>query len=488
MASAAKEPMATATALEVGKEFLTYINSTPTPFHLVTESARRLQAAGFQELSESESWHGQLVPGGKYFYSRNVSTIVAFTVGHQYDKGTSGFKVVGAHSDSPVLKLKPVTQKSKSNFIQVAVECYGGGLWHTWFDRELTLAGSVIVETASGYERRLVHIQKPILRVPSLCIHLQSAAEREGFAPNKETHLQPILALVESELNGVEGADNGVEGADTRHAPLLLQLLAEELKVEPSAIKDLELSLCDAVPGQIWGARDEFISSPRIDNQVHCYAALTALLAHSTALATDADISVIVCFDHEECGSQSAVGAGGPIMQEAILRTSLALGANQEEQMIAIRKSFLISADVAHALHPNYSSKHDDNHQPALNKGMVIKTNDNQRYATNSETGFFVRQMARHAGVPVQEFMVRNDCPCGTTIGPIIAGNTGLRTCDVGIPSLSMHSIRETIGVQDVSTCLGLFACFFKDFRKLDQQCLFEGALRCLPCKVDAAM
>merc|ERR1719228_759853 len=329
-----------------------------------------------------------LTQGGKYFYHRNRSTLVAFTVGGQYKPGGE-FKIIGAHTDSPVLKVKPVSAKTAHGYVQVAVECYGGGLWHTWFDRDLGLAGCVIVDNqAGGFERRLVNIRRPILRVPSLCIHLQTPEERLKFAPNKETHLQPILAMVEESLNKED---------KSRHCPALLSLLATELGVEATHIQDLELSLCDTQPGAIWGLGNEFLSSPRLDNQVHCYTGLSALLDHAQDITADTGISMLCCFDHEEVGSDSAVGAGSPIMSEAISRVLGCFDSSDEMLKVTIRKSFLVSADVAHAIHPNYHEKHDKNHGPLLNKGTVIKTNSNQRYATNAETGFLLRELARRA-------------------------------------------------------------------------------------------
>jgi len=450
------------------QQLLSFIHAAPTPFHLVSEAERRLDEAGFTRLEERDAWtkKGQVERGGKYYYNRNRSTLVAFTVGELYQPGGE-FKVIGAHTDSPVLKVKPVSARTAHGYLQVAVECYGGGLWHTWFDRDLSLAGCVILDNkAGGFQRRLVRIARPVLRVPSLCIHLQSAEERGKFAPNKETHLQPVLSMVQESLNKEEGLDG-------RHCPALLALLAEELGVEPAQIKDLELSLCDTQPGATWGLAQEFLSSPRLDNQVHCYTGLAALLDHSRDLSQDTGVSMLCCFDHEEVGSDSAVGAGSPIMAEAISRVTACFDPSDEMLKVTIRKSFLVSADVAHAIHPNYSEKHDKNHGPLLNKGTVIKTNSNQRYATNAETGFLLRELARRADAPVQEFVVRNDCPCGSTIGPIISARVGIRTVDLGVPSLSMHSIRETMGVEDVATNARLFATFYREFGALDQSCEF---------------
>jgi len=465
-------------------ELKDYLDRAPTPFHLCAESVKLLASNGFKELNEAEPWSkkGLVQPGGKYYYTRNMSTIVAFCVGGDFEAG-GGFHVVGAHTDSPVLKLKPCSKKSASGYLQVAVETYGGGLWHTWFDRELTLAGCVIVADGKGFKKRLVHIKRPILRVPSLCIHLQSAGERESFAPNKETHLQPILSMIENVLNKTDdsNSDSKANDADPRHCSDLCLLLAEELGCSTNDIKDFELTLCDTQPCQIWGLQNEFLSSPRLDNQVHCFTSVKALVQHATGdVSKDKAISMICCFDHEEVGSESACGAGSPVMQEAIERIGGCFSKGDAEmQKVSIRRSFLISADVAHAIHPNWAGKHDTGHTPLLNKGTVIKTNDNQRYATNSVTGFMLREIARQAGTAVQEFVVKNDCPCGTTIGPIISAKTGIRCVDVGVPSLSMHSIRETIGVADVTNSVDLFATFFKHFRSLDDSCSFE---MCEPC------
>jgi len=457
-----RRKMATATGL------IDFIDASPTPFHMVEKAATMLTGAGFTKLDERQSWSGNIVAGGKYFYSRNKSTIVAFTVGSQYTPGGE-FKVIGAHTDSPVLKLKPITKKSAHGYIQIGVECYGGGLWHTWFDRDLTLAGCVILDNLKGgFERKLLHIKKPLLRVPTLCIHLQSAEERKAFGPNKETNIVPIIGLVESNLNAESNS------TDDRHSPVLLNLLAQELGCEPSQIRDLELTLTDTQPGAVWGVSDEMLSSPRLDNQSHCYTGLMALLEHSQQLEQDSGVSMLICFDHEEIGSESAQGAGSPVMSEALSRVLGCFDTSDEMLRVTVRKSFLISADVAHAIHPNYPEKHEKNHQPVLNQGTVIKTNQNQRYATNAETGFIIRELARRAEVPIQEFVVRNDCPCGSTIGPIVSGKVGIRTVDLGLPSLSMHSIRETMGVQDVVSNTKLFSMFYKDFANLDKACDFN--------------
>eukprot|EP00035_Acanthoeca_spectabilis_P023206 m.448277 g.448277 ORF g.448277 m.448277 type:complete len:479 (+) comp19637_c0_seq1:1245-2681(+) len=455
------------------RDFCKYIDSTPSPFHLVSASAARLDAAGFIRLSEGDNWADKIKPGTKAYYDRNGSTLVAFAVGEKYTAGGS-FKAVGAHTDSPVLKVKPVSAKKAHGYLQVGVECYGGGLWHTWFDRELTVAGRVIVDCGGGkFACRNVHVKRPILRIPNLCIHLQSAEERKSFTVNKENHLAPILSIqkaAEAMLNDVSGS---VEGCDPRHPPLLLRVVAEELGIAARDIKDLELSLCDTQPAQIWGVGSEFLSSPRLDNQVHCFTSTDALIEHARmSLAGDCGVSVIALFDHEEVGSRSAQGAGSPIFRDAIIRinealTSEGVGSSSETFKMALSRSLLLSADVAHAIHPNYGHKHEGNHQPLLNGGTVLKTNSSTRYATDGISGFFFRELARRSSQKIQEFVVRQDCPCGTTIGPIIAANTGLRAVDIGVPSLSMHSIRETIGVADITNNRIILRTFFREYDAL---------------------
>jgi len=458
-------------------DLLQFVNSSPTPFHLVSHAEQILRAARFTKLEERDSWipgsEGEtpkVVKGGRYFYNRNGSTLVAFTVGGRYQPG-NGFKVIGAHTDSPVLKVRPNSQRSSTGYLQVGVECYGGGLWHTWFDRDLSLAGCVIVKEADGgFKKQLVHIKRPILRIPNLCIHLQTAEERSAFKFNNETHLQPILTFLETTLNKEE---SGKEAGKERHSPALLGLLAQELGCSVSAIKDFELTLFDTQPGTLWGLKNEFLSSPRLDNQAHCYTGLCALLGHAVDIEADSGVSMLVCFDHEEIGSDSAQGAGSPVMSEAVTRVLGCFSQGEEIHRITLRNSYLISADVAHAVHPNYPDKHEKNHAPALNAGTAIKTNNNQRYATNAETGFLLRELARRAGVPVQEYVVRNDTPCGSTIGPIIASKTGIRTVDLGICSWSMHSIRETLGCDDVVSNIKLFQTFYAEFAHLDSSCSF---------------
>lgn len=458
-----------------------FINASPEPFHVVKTCVDKLEKLGFSRLYEDDVWLKSLRKGGKYYFTRNGSSIIAFTVGAKYTAG-NGFKIIGAHTDSPNLKLKPRTKRSINNgLLQLAVETYGGGLWHTWFDRDLSLAGRVVIREGDGkFSTKLVKIDRPILRVPNLAIHLTTADERAAFKVNKEDHLVPILcqevskALDDSSSGSSEGQEPDQWSSEQQ--PELMKLLAAELSCDVDSIADFELSLFDTQKGDFNGLNKEFIASSRLDNLASCFVALESLERHVTtgSLDTDGEVSMIALFDHEEVGSTSSPGAGSTLMRDALCRINDCLNAGDSAASSAelfktsISKSLVLSVDQAHAIHPNYASKHEKGHSPLLNSGVVIKTNSNQRYATNGVTGFIVREIGRRSGVPVQEFAVRNDCPCGSTIGPAISANTGVRAIDLGMPQWSMHSIRETMGTSDVSMCIELFSAFLKDFRAVD--------------------
>jgi len=458
--------------------FIDFVNKSPSPYHAVAECKSRLLTAGFVELNESSSW--SLRPGGQYLVTRNGSALIAFAVGGAFKPG-NGFSIIGAHTDSPCLKLKPVSKtKDKEGYIQVGVQCYGGGLWHTWFDRDLRVGGSVIVKTKEGnLEQRLVDLNQPLLRVPNLAIHLNT--DRTNFAPNKETHLCPVLATaVQHEIHRpTSDAPTLPEGSQaSKHHPILVKLICDQLCIEPEQMLDFELSLADAAPAVIGGAYQEFLFAPRLDNLLSTYTATIALIesCQDESLACDENVRIVSLFDNEEVGSQSAQGAES-MLQEHLLRriTNSDFGVPKPSDAFetAIAKSLMISADMAHAVHPNYSDKHEDCHKPGLHKGIVVKTNTNQRYATTSITTAILRQVAEKAAVPLQDFVVKNDSPCGSTIGPIMSARLGMATVDVGAPQLSMHSIREMGCTSSVAHCIKLFGAFFSNFAALRKSCKF---------------
>lgn len=445
-----------------------FLNASPTAFHAVAESARQLRAAGFQELSERQPW--SIVRGGLYYFTRGGSTVVAFAVGACAAAG-GGFMVIGAHTDSPCPKLKPVSATSKSGFQSVGVEPYGGGIWATWFDRDLGVAGRVLVRQPDGSLRPcLVNVTRPVLRIPSLAIHLNREVNSDGFKVNAQTHLPPVLATtVKAELLTPKKAEGA--SAEARHHPLLLQLFAEQLGCAAEDICDFDAQLCDVQPATLGGACDEFVFSGRLDNLASCYTSLQAFIAASTngSLAQESAVRMLAHFDHEEVGSASAHGAASPVMIDAVRRVAAAMAGGEEGAVErALRASFLVSADMAHGVHPNYADKHEPCHAPRFHGGLVVKHNSNQRYATDSVTAFLFRELGRAAGVPVQEFVVRSDLACGSTIGPIISANTGMRCVDVGAPMLSMHSVREMCSADDVGHAIKHFTAVYEGFTRLD--------------------
>lgn len=434
------------------ERFLKFVNEACTPFHAVRCLTEKLEKGGFVGLSENTG-REKISPGGKYYIVRNETSIVAFALGGKFNP-QNGLKIVGAHTDSPNLSLKPHTAVSGHEvFHRVGVQCYGGGLWHTWFDRDLTVAGRVIIGT-DRLEKKLIHIKKPILRIPSLAIHLQSQEERQKFAPNKETHLIPIICSeMMAKLNLVDDLGKGA------HCGPLLKEISDSLRCDSQDIIDFDLSVIDTQDAVIGGLYDEFLFSPRIDNLVSCFCAIEGLL-EAENFQEDEMGRVVCLFDHEEVGSSSPVGAGGTLLIDVIER----LVGNDNLRAVLVANSFLLSVDGAHGVHPNYAEKHEMSHRPHLNKGPVIKYNANVRYATNGVTAAVISSIAQKAGIPLQKFVVKNDSPCGSTIGPILSTLSGVKTVDIGNAQLSMHSIREMCGTVDILYLMKLIQYFFATY------------------------
>uniref|UniRef100_A0A7S3NKJ0 aspartyl aminopeptidase n=1 Tax=Aureoumbra lagunensis TaxID=44058 RepID=A0A7S3NKJ0_9STRA len=467
------------------KDFVHYLNEASTPIHAVLECKRRLVKCGFVELDEKET-NWQLEKGKKYYYTRNGTALIAFVVGGKYDEKSGGCLMIGAHTDSPCPRLKPISKLEKNSHIMLGVVGYGGGLWHTWFDRDLTVGGRVLVRMeGERIESRAVRIDKPICRISNLAIHLLTSDERhgnQGFKPNLQNHLPPILATGIKDALWKDVLIDDVAGK--RFHPLLVKLCADNLQIPPENIIDLELQLCDTQPACIGGACDEFIFSGRLDNQACCYLGLEALcdlVKSNEKVNSMKSISLLALFDHEEVGSLSATGAQGPLLHDAIQRisTSLIMTPNIHPSCAATAlraRSLLVSADMAHAAHPNYSERHDPEHAPKLGKGLVIKHNANQRYATDAIGATLLRQAAAFAGLtPCQEFAVKADCACGSTIGPISAAALGVRTIDVGAPQLSMHSIREMMHIDDLQHSFDVFSALFWHFDQLQSNVLHSS-------------
>lgn len=457
-------------ANQSAKEFLNYVNASPSPYHAVAESVKLLEAANYKKVSEKDTWN--VKPGDKFYVTRNQSMITAFAIGGKWKPG-NGFTIVGAHTDSPCLRVKKKSDQSNHGSIKVAAEWYGGGIWNTWFDRDLKLAGRAMVRGADGkVKHQLVHINKPILRVPNLCIHLNRGVN-DSFGPNKETEMVPILAQTATyELNKPVKENDNSYGSGTsikgKHHPLFIKLLEDELKVKAEDILDVELCFADHQESAIGGVFDEYIFSPRLDNLCCCYTALTGLTDADKTLDDDELCRVVTLFDNEEVGSGSAQGACTSLM-EYMLRRISASGGNPIAYEESVPKSYIVSADMVHALHPNYPQKHEQNHQPLLDHGVTIKTNSNQRYATTAVTASLFHQVANAANVNIQDVMVRGDSTCGSTIGPISAQGLGMRTIDLGVPQLSMHSCREMMGTKSIEELRRCIATFFEKFAEIDR-------------------
>ncbi|KZN14777.1 M18 family aminopeptidase [Marinomonas sp. TW1] len=415
---------------------LSFLQASPTPFHATDSMRSALLAEGYVELIEDENW--VIEEGGKYFVTRNESSLIAFTT-PVLDVSQTGWRMIGAHTDSPCLKLKPNAHVNRFGYHQLGVEVYGGVLLHTWLDRDLSIAGRVTVKTAAGdIVSRLVDFKEPIAVVPNLAIHLNRKVN-EGFSVNPQEEILPILC----------GADNEFELQQL----LIAQLRQQHPDLPVAQVLDFELSLYDTQPAALVGLHKEYICSARLDNLLSCYVGLQALLSSNNERP-----SLLICTDHEEIGSLSACGANGPFLDDVLRR----LSPNPEQFVQAIQRSMLVSADNAHALHPNYANRHDNNHAPAINKGAVIKVNANQRYATNSETASIYRDVAAQENYDVQTFVVRSDMGCGSTIGPITSGEIGVPTIDIGLPTFGMHSIRELAGSHDAFGLYKVLARFTK--------------------------
>ncbi|HEY8431282.1 MAG TPA: M18 family aminopeptidase [Sandaracinaceae bacterium] len=420
-------------------DLLAYIAASPTPWHCVAETARRLEAAGYRALDERDRW--ALAAGDRVYVVRGGSSILALEIG-TVPPSEGGFRLVGAHTDSPNLRVKPRGLTTAHGVHQLAVEPYGGVLLHTWLDRDLSIAGRVVLRTSRGIAPALVRIERPIARIPSLAIHLDRTVNEDGLRLNAQTHLAPLIALASAgELR-------------------LGELLAEAAGAgSADAVLGYDLCLYDTLPPARGGARGELIFAPRLDNQASCHAALSALLSAAPGARPTRGI---VLYDHEECGSTSAQGATSPFLGDVLERVARARDDASDAYARALARSFLISADMAHGVHPNYADKHEPGHRPMLGAGPVLKSNSNQRYATDGEGWARFANWCARADVVPQHFVTRSDLACGSTIGPLSAARLGVRTVDVGNPMLSMHSCREMAAAADVAPMIAVMRAFFE--------------------------
>jgi len=407
------------------QDLLAYIDASPTPYHAVAETARRLEEAGWPRLEETEAW--QVAPGARGYVVRAEGSIIAFELGTGAP-AEHGLAMVGAHTDSPNLRVKPLGVRQAAGTRQLTIEPYGGLLQYTWFDRDCSLAGRIRVRGPDGEPRTvLVDLERPLLRVPSLAIHLNREIHEVGFKPNAQKHLMPLLAL----------------GDGPTFDDVLDEALADERATSGDVLAH-DLMLYDVQGATLSGADEAFVHASRLDNLASCHAALTALLRAASAQAVPAG-RLIAFWDHEEVGSQSVAGARSAFLRDVLSR----LAGGGEALRRTTARSMLVSADMAHGVHPNYAELHDGEHMPLLGKGPVIKWNVNQSYTSDAVTGGHFVEHCRRVGVKPQFYSHRNDLRCGTTIGPLAAAHLGVRTVDVGNPMLSMHSCREMCAADD---------------------------------------
>jgi aspartyl aminopeptidase len=399
-----------------------FVQASPTPYHAVATAADRLEKAGFRQVTEAEPWDGGT--GGRYLL-RGGAIIAWYVPGGA--RPQTPYRVIGAHTDSPNLRVKPRPDMGAAGWRQVAVEIYGGPLLNSWLDRDLGLAGRLSLRDGST---RLVDVDRPLLRVAQLAVHLDRGVN-DGLTLDRQRHLQPLWGLGEAEDGD------------------LIDFLAAEAGLAAADVVGWDLMTYDVQPPAYLGRDRELLASPRLDNllSVHaCTAALIAAAAHGDALPF---IPVLAAFDHEENGSESDTGAQGPLLGNVLERSVHARGGDYEDRLRALAGTVCVSSDVGHAVHPNYAEKHDPTHHPRANGGPILKTNVNQRYATDGTGRAVFAAACERAGVPFQHFVSSNAMPCGTTIGPITSARHGITTVDVGVPILSMHSARELCGADD---------------------------------------
>ncbi|MEC4747511.1 M18 family aminopeptidase [Methylomicrobium sp. Wu6] len=431
------------TARQHAQHLLDFIDKSPSPWHAVASIETASKAFQFVRLDETAKWH--LQPGGRYYVIRDDSSIVLFVLGHKMPS-ESGFKIVGAHTDSPGLRIRPHTATASDGLARLGVEIYGGPILATFTDRDLSLAGRIsYVDDRERLAHKLVRFERPLLRLPNLAIHMNRGVNEDGLKLHKQNELPLLLA----QLTG-----------EQLPQPYFLTLLEQGAGIGVSQVLSWDLAVYDTQKGAFWGANQEFYANSQIDNLASCHAGLQALL-DDTVLSHAESTLACAFFDHEEVGSESHIGAAGSFLTDVLERISIATSSDREDTQRALAQSFLISADMAHAYQPNFPSAYDADHKVFVNKGPVIKANASRRYSSESiSIARFIR-WCEDAGVPYQRYSHRSDLPCGSTIGPIASAKLGIRSVDIGCPMWAMHSIRESAGVLDHDYMIRVLKRFF---------------------------
>ena len=433
------------TARQHAQHLLDFIDKSPSPWHAAASIETAARASLFTRLDETAKW--DLHPGGRYYVVRDDSSIVLFVLGNKAP-AESGFRIVGAHTDSPGLRIRPNAATSSDGIARLGVEIYGGPILATFTDRDLSLAGRVsYVDDRERLAHKLVRFDRPLLRLPNLAIHMNRNVNEDGLKLHKQNELPLLLA----QLTG-----------EQLPQPYFMSLLEQGAGIGAAQVLSWDLAVYDTQKGAFWGANQEFYANSQIDNLASCHAGLQALLDENILSHTE---STLVCafFDHEEIGSESHIGAAGSFLTDVLERIGIATSADREDTARALAQSFLISADMAHAYQPNFPLAYDADHKVFVNKGPVIKSNASRRYSSESiSTARFIH-WCEEAGVPYQRYSHRCDLPCGSTIGPIASAKLGIRSVDIGCPMWAMHSIRESAGVQDHEYMIRVLKQFFID-------------------------
>lgn len=414
------------------QELFSFIDQSPTCYHAIRNIEEKLGEAGFLKLRESEIW--QLQPGGKYFTSRNGSSVIAFEIP---EKDFTGFQMIASHSDSPTFKIKELSSmKVEGNYTKLNTECYGGMIMSSWLDRPLSIAGRVVVKTEDGIKTVLVDLDKDLCIIPNLAIHMQREIN-SGYKFNPQADMLPLLGGEECDLQELVAAACGSRKED---------------------ILSADLFLYPRMKGTVMGAKGELIGSPRLDDLQCAFSSVKALTESETGTA----VKVCAVFDNEEVGSSTKQGADSTFLYDVLHRINMGLGRTQEQLLASLSNSFMISADNAHAVHPNFPEKTDPTNRNYLNKGIVIKFNANQKYTTDAVSAALFKMICEKAQVPYQVFHNRSDMPGGSTLGNISNSHISLNTVDIGIPQLSMHSSFETAGVKDTDYMVRAMKAFYE--------------------------
>lgn len=403
------------------EDLAAFISASPSPFHAVAETSKRLQEAGFTPIDEGAPWPTE---DGRYVLQRGGALIAWSTAGAADPR--SGFRIIGAHTDSPNLRLRPRPDHQSAGMAQLGVEIYGGVLLNSWLDRDLGISGRVGIRSSDGSTHDvLFRFDDPLLRVPQLAIHLDRSVNSEGLRLDPQRHLQPVWS------------------SSPQTVPTFRTWLSEQLKISSDSLLSWDLMTHDLTPPARLGVDQSLFASARLDNLLSCHAGLVALLDSSQDAST---VAVLCLFDHEEVGSQSSTGAASQLLPTVLERISLAAGCSRDEWFASLASSMCISADGAHATHPNWPERHEPDHPVLLDGGPVLKWNADARYGTDAPGAASILALAESAEIPMQSFVSRNDMPCGSTIGPVTAARLGITTVDVGVAQLSMHSARELTG------------------------------------------